>query len=247
MQRGQHRGAQELRVPGGVGVVEQRDQQPVRPGRPDLVRPPGREVRGASPSVPSACAGATMPAAAEDPPRVDPPVVQLRRDQAGQRVHRGGHVRGHRPGQLQVEVGVAAEAVGPGRVPVALPQPGQPGRQQPAGRQQQVPAGVEQLLQQRGQRRARAGRLPGQQFARPAAPGPPGWPRDRGRPGRRRPVRRWRARPAATGSPPAPRPARRRGCHLGQQQDLAGAGRPAPRRRRRCTGRPVPTIRVAPE
>ncbi len=150
-------------------LVEQGDEQPVRRRRPHVQRPARREVR-AQAADPVGMRRRDDPAGAEQPPRVDPPVGQLLADQVRDCVHRVRDAGGHRAGQLQPEVRVGGYGARPCRVPVSLPQPGQPGRQQPARGLQQVTPGVEQLLQQGGQRLIRPLRLPGEELADVHAP-----------------------------------------------------------------------------
>ncbi len=145
-------------LPGRLGVLHERQQQPVRARRPhverigalEVVRVPRHAVR---------VGRGDDAARPEHGPRVVPPVVQLPVHQRRVRLHHLRQVGGGRRRGLEVQVGVGGERPGPGGVPVAGPQPHQPGRQHPARRQQVVAARREQPLRQRrpapaGQQRA---------------------------------------------------------------------------------------------
>ncbi len=135
-----------------LGVLQERLQQPVRPGGPQMQRIGALEV----PGVPR---GAVRVGRRDDAPGPEErpgvllPVGQLSLDQS--RVRLGDLGEGGRGGggDLEVQIGVRGEGSGPRGVPVSRPQTGQPGRQHPRGGEQVVAARREEPLQQRGGRR----------------------------------------------------------------------------------------------
>jgi uridine phosphorylase len=92
-------------------------------------------------------------------------VGELAQDQIEVALHRVAEVEDVASGDLQVDVGVGGEVIGPGGVPRAGPDAGQPRRQHPAGADEQVAAGVVEPLQQGDVDDAAVGVLAGDQFA----------------------------------------------------------------------------------
>ena len=166
------------------------------------------------PRMPSVWAGATIPRVPNSRRALTRQSSSCAGDQVRDRVHRRRDVGGDRPGELQPEVGVRRDRAGPRRIPVPLPQAGQPGRQRAARGQQQVAAGVEQLLKQRGQRGVRARRLTVEELTDGQAALGGGSAQVQGDVAEGGGVRPWRAQPAAAAARRArrrPPPARGRG------------------------------------
>ena len=105
----------------GLVVVDERLEQPVRTGRPQVQRVLAAEVVG-QPGLAVAVRGRDRAPGAEDRAGVLAPVVELAVDQGGQGVGDFGEGGGRGGGGLEVEVGVVGERPGPGGVPVAGPQ-----------------------------------------------------------------------------------------------------------------------------
>ncbi len=140
---------QEGGVAGDLVVLEQRVQQPVGAAGPALAgEVPVVEVEHVAVLAVGAGRG-EEPAGPVELGGVVAPVGELSEDEVEVALHGGAVVQDVSAGDLEVDVGVGGDVVGPGPGPAAGPDAGQSWREDPAGADEQVPSGVVHPLQQR--------------------------------------------------------------------------------------------------